>query len=278
MLTVALIAFREFLEAFLIVGVFLGISRKLQLKKEFEIIIAAVVGILFSLIVSTIVFIFGDYASSILTEKNAEMLSSYLQIFSGIFLVYVIFSLHDVLRRSRGMTLIKAHERLKQQRFDLSLFFTIVFLVLREGFEIALFTSSVSLFSIFLQNFIGLFIGLLAGSSIGILTFFAYVKFPVGKLFKTTEYMIMLLGAALVQNGLTEFLELRFGFHLGDILRLPVAFLPDKESLLGHLMQNLLGLDQELSIPRVAIMLAYIGIFYILFLRKRKASPVKATM
>lgn len=278
MLTVALIAFREFLEAFLIVGVFLGISRKLQLKKEFEIIIAAVVGIIFSLIVSTIVFIFGDYASSILTEKNAEMLNSYLQIFSGIFLVYVIFSLHDVLRRSRGMTLIKAHERLKQQRFDLSLFFTIVFLVLREGFEIALFTSSVSLFSIFLQNFIGLFIGLLAGSSVGILTFFAYVKFPVGKLFKTTEYMIMLLGAALVQNGLTEFLELRFGFHLGDILRLPVSFLPDKESLPGHLMQNLLGLDQELSIPRVAIMLAYIGIFYVLFLRKRKVSPVKATM
>ena len=37
MITTAVISFREFLEVFLIVGVFLGISRKLNLKKEFEI-------------------------------------------------------------------------------------------------------------------------------------------------------------------------------------------------------------------------------------------------
>lgn len=48
MITTAVISFREFLEAFLIVGVFLGISKKLNLKKEFEIgfILASMFGIL----------------------------------------------------------------------------------------------------------------------------------------------------------------------------------------------------------------------------------------
>ena len=49
MITTAVISFREFLEAFLIVGVFLGISRKLNLKKEFEIGLAVIIGIIFSL-------------------------------------------------------------------------------------------------------------------------------------------------------------------------------------------------------------------------------------
>ena len=41
MFTTAIIAFREFLEAFLIVGVFLGISKKLNLNKEREIAFAS---------------------------------------------------------------------------------------------------------------------------------------------------------------------------------------------------------------------------------------------
>ena len=92
-------------------------------------------------------------------RKNAELLESYLLIFSGLFIAYVVFSLHNVLRRSRRNTLTKAHQKLQQNVFDVSLFFTIIFLVLREGFEIALFTSSVSLFSAFILNFIGLILG-----------------------------------------------------------------------------------------------------------------------
>ena len=149
----------SFFEAFLIVGVFLGISRKLKLKKELEIGLAVLIGVILSLLLSTTTYAFGDHARNILTEKNAELLESYLLIFSGLFIAYVVFSLHNVLRRSRRNTLTKAHQKLQQNVFDVSLFFTIIFLVLREGFEIALFTSSVSLFSAFILNFIGLILG-----------------------------------------------------------------------------------------------------------------------
>jgi high-affinity iron transporter len=146
MITGALIAFREFLEAFLIVGVFLGISKKLNLKREKEIILAASVGILFSFILSIITYFFGDSARHVLTEERADMLESYLLIFSGVFIAYVMLSLHTTINRGRGKVLLSAHSKLKANTFDLSLFLTIVFLVIREGFEIVLFTAT-NLFS-----------------------------------------------------------------------------------------------------------------------------------
>src|SRR3989339_544660 len=189
MLTTGVVSFREFLEAFLIVGVFLGISKKLNLKKEFEIGLATGVGIILSLLLATGTYFFGAQVQSILTEKNAELLESYLMIFSGLFIAYVIFSLHNVMQRSRAGTLIKVKQKLNERVFDFSLLLTIVFLVFREGFEIALFTASTSLFSVFIQNFSGLMLGFVFATVLGIMTFFAYIKFPIKKVFKFTEYM-----------------------------------------------------------------------------------------
>ncbi len=275
MLATAIIAFREFLEAFLIVGVFLGISRKLKLKKELEIGLAATIGIIFSLALTTGTYIFGDRARTILTEKNADFLESYLLIFSGLFIAYVVFSLHDVIRRGRGQTLIAAHQKLQQNTFDLTLFFTIIFLVIREGFEVALFTASASLFSVFMQNFLGLLIGFASASILGLATFFAYIKFPIGRVFKATEYTIILLGASLVQNGITKLFETHLNMHLSEILSLPLSFLPDKDSLIGHILQSLLGIDRNFSLMRLALMIIYIGFIYLLFIKRRKAQMVK---
>ncbi len=268
MITTAVISFREFLEVFLIIGVFLGISRKLNLKKEFEIGLAAVIGIIFSLLLATGTYLFGNQVRGILTEKNAELLESYLMIFSGLFLAYVIFSLHNVLRHSRAGTLIKAHQKLQENAFDISLFFTIIFLVIREGFEIALFTASTSLFSVFIQNFVGLMLGFVSASVLGIMTFFAYIKFSIGKVFKITEYMIIILGASLVQNGITKLLKHGFSIDLSRILSFPLNFLPDKSSLIGHMMKSFIGLDREFSLAKLAIMVGYILIIYLIFLKK----------
>lgn len=268
MLATAIIAFREFLEAFLIVGVFLGISRKLKLVREVEIGFAASVGFIISLILATLTYLFGDFARGILTEERAEVLESYLLIFSGFFIAYVIFSLHNVFRRSRGGTLIQAHQKLQANAFDFSLFLTVVMLVVREGFEIALFTASTSLFSVFFQNFIGLILGFMGASFLGILTFLSYLKFSISKVFKVTEYMIILLGASLVQNGITELLEHSFNIHISDMLQLPMQFLPSEHSVVGHLLQSFVGVDNEFSLVRLGIMVIYFIIVYNLFMKK----------
>lgn len=270
MITTATISLREFLEAFLIIGVFLGISRKLKIKKEFEIVFAAFTGVILSLVLSTTIYIYGDRARGVLTRDRAELLESYLMIFSGFFLAYVIFSLHNILRRSRGGDIIKANSRLRKNSFNLSLFFTIIFLVFREGFEIALFTASSALFSEFMQNFIGLLIGFSLAAFLGISTFLAYVKFPINKIFKVTEYMVVLLGASMVQNGVTELVEQIFNIDLGRILSLPLTFLPEKESPAGHLIGSFIGLDRDFSLGRLIIMIIYITLIYFVFKKREK--------
>ncbi len=275
MISTTIISFREFLEAFLIVGVFLGISKKLKIKKEIEIGVAALVGILTSLLLSTIVYSFGDQARSVLNEKNAELLEGYLMIFSGFFLAYVIFSLHNILRRNQGGDIIFSHEKLRAHSFDFSLFSTITFLVFREGFEIALFTASSSLFSAFMQNFIGLIAGFIGASILGVATFAAYVKFPIAKVFKTTEYLIILLGASLVQNGLTEILEHGMNIELGKILSLPLKFLPEKSTVAGHFINSFFGIDREFSLSRLVIMLIYVLIIYLIFFKNRRLKNEK---
>ena len=270
MIATGVIAFREFLEAFLIVGVFLGISRKLRLKKELEIVCASILGIFLSFLLASITYFFGDSARSVLTERNADFLESYLMIFSGLFIAYVIFSLHDVLNKSRNGTLMKAQSKLQKNVFDISLFFTIVFLVIREGFEIALFTASTSLFSTFIQNMYGLSLGFAAAILLGATTFFAFIKFSIKKIFRATEYLIIILGASLVQNGVTTLFESHFDIHLSNILSIPLNFLPDKESVAGHMLKSFFGIDREFSFVKLFIMLLYIGIIYLIFLKKKR--------
>src|SRR3989344_1654331 len=190
MLTTLVISLREFLEVFLIIGVFLGIA------------------ISFMLPITT--FLLGDKARAVLSEKNAELLEGYLMIFSGFFIAYVIFSLHNFFALKRSKHIISAHQKLQKNIFDISLFLTIVFFIIREGFEIALFTATTSLFTKFLENLAGLFIGFTISSVLGVLTFLAYLKFPISKVFKITEYLIVILGASFVKNGFTELFEVYF--------------------------------------------------------------------
>jgi len=276
MLTTSIIAFREFFEAFLIVGMFLGLSRSLNLRKETEILLASGLGVALSMLGATGVYVFGDHARAIFTEQKADFLESYLLIFSGLFIAYVSFSLHGILSKKQLQKVQETKKFLQQEALNISLFLTILFLVVREGFEIALFTSSVSLFSAFMQNFIGLIVGFSVASAFGLLAYLAYTRFPLAKVFKATEYLIILLGAALTQNGITKLFETHFAIRLSDIGSLHLQFLPGEDSLAGHVLQGIVGVDSEFSLARLAIMLAYAALVYVLFIKKHEFESPKA--
>lgn len=144
--------------------------------------------------------------------------------------------------------MINAHKKLQNNAFDFSLFLTIILIVAREGFEIALFTASTSLFSTFIQNVYGLLIGFTSASVVGIATYITYVKFPIEKIFKTTEYIIVLLGASFVQNGATELLKHSFNINIGSILRFPLNFFLKEIQLLDTYYQLLLALIENLAL------------------------------
>src|SRR5258708_37148039 len=271
MFTTGIIGFREFLEAFLLVGIFLGVSKKLNLKKEKEIILATIIGMVFALLLNIGVFFLGDHTRNMVTENNADAIESYLQIFSGLFLIYVVFSLHQRMNQKRKQVLDKAKENIKKEIFDISLFLLIVFLIVREGFEIALFTASISLFSVFFQNLLGLLIGFIFAAIVGCSTFFAYTKFSVSKIYKATEYLIILLGASLFQTGVTKFLDTHFSVMLSNIGSFHLAFLPNEDSFIGSFLQGFFGVDSQFSIARLSIMILYVVAMYMLFLQKKNS-------
>ncbi len=274
MLTTLIISLREFLEVFLIIGVFLGISKKLNLKREREILLASLFGIAISFILPLLVFLFGDKAKAILSEDNAELLEGYLMVFSGFFIAYVVFSLHNFFVLKRSKLIIDAHQKLQKNIFDISLFLTIVFFIIREGFEIALFTATTSLFSKFMENLAGLLLGFTISSTVGIMTFLAYIKFPISKIFKFTEYMIILLGASFVKNGLSELFEVYFDIHLSRIIPINLNFLPAKSTFFGHMLKSITGIEQNFSLASSSIMTLYYFFIYLIFLRKRiKKTP-----
>ena len=268
MLPTFIISFREFLEAFLIIGVFLGISRKLKLKKEIEILLAAVSGIVVSILLSVVSFSVGSKASAILNEENAEILEAYLMIFSGIFIAYIVLSLHRFFALNRSKDVIGSHKKLQAGIFDLSLFLTIMFLVIREGFEIALFTATTSLFSTFMGNLSGLLLGFMSSFTNGILTYFTFLKFSINKIYKLTEHFIVLIGAAFVKNGLVELIEIYLKVNLKNILPITLNFLPEKSTFFGHMLNSFFGIEKNFSLPMLLFLIGYIFFVYFIFFKK----------
>ncbi len=258
MLTTATIALREFLEAFLIAGVFLGISKKLQLKKEKEIGLAIIIGTILSFLLPIASFYLSDKARIILNEKNAEILEGYLSLFSGAFLAYVIFSLDKFFARSRAKNILLSHKKLEEKRFDVALFLTLIFIILREGFEIALFTATTSLFSSFLNNLLGLLVGFVVAGIIGLLSFATTLKVAISKIYRITEYLIILLGASFVNRGIKELAEVYFNLEISKILSLTLPFLPEKSSVFGYLLYSFFSLERNLSLISILIVFSYI--------------------
>ncbi|SRR5258706_7478862 len=270
MLTTAIITFREFLEAFLLIGIFIGIDKKLNLEKKKEIISAACIGIFISLILPMIVFFLSNNLKNSFTEKNADIFEGYFLTFSGFFLAYVVFSLHKSMKNFRDKTITNVRSKMEQQIFDISLFFTIIFFIAREGFEVALLTATTSLFSSFWLNMVGLALGFVLSSIVGLSTVIAFIKFPIKKVFQFTEYIIVIMGAAMAMNGISILSRIYMNIYLYKYFPLPLQFLPNDSSIPGHLLKNVLGLQKDMGFIQVLLMAAYIIIVYMIFLKRNK--------
>ena len=273
MIATFILSFREFLEAFLLIGLFLGVSKKLNLGRTKEILLASGSGLLLSLSLPTLVFIFGSDAQKVLTEKNADLLEGYLLTFSGIFIAYVVFSMHKMMKETSKQWTNKIKTQLAEKEiFDITLFATIVFFIAREGFEIALLTATTSLFTVFAQNVLGLLLGFLGGAIIGLLVYFSLLKITVSKVFQIIEYAIVIFGAAMIKNGISNLVANYSKIRLEDLFPIHLSFLPSENTIFGHVVKNLFGFDKEFSIASLFIMAAYIVVMYFLFLHKKPGS------
>jgi high-affinity iron transporter len=250
MLASLVLAFREGLEASLIVGILLGYLRKIE-AKNYRRYVWLGVGLAAgaSLAVAIVIQLIGYQL-----EGRAE------ELFEGVVMLLAVGILTWMIFWMRFQAQAYArnfHEEISdaisrgQVRSLTSMAFLAVF---REGVELALFLSA----AVFLMNdgatLVGALGGLAAAVLVGVLVFLGSVRLDVRAFFKTTSVILLLFAAGLLAHGVHELQEAGvvpvFIEHLWD-----VNHLLDENSTLGELLKTLLGYNGN---PSLLEMVAYV--------------------
>jgi len=261
MFTTALISFREFLEAFIILGALVGASRSLKLREERSILMGGVFGTLITLTIAVAVFVAGSRLKLLLGETQRELFEGAVMVVSGLFLGLLAVSLHSLLHR-HAATRTPSRDRVA----DFSFMSSALLVTLREGMEIALFTAAPAMTSTFIENLGGLGMGLVIAGCVGGAAYALSLRFPHKRLFRFLEWLMTIMGSAFLGNGLLKLIPgLSAGALLGQTLPLP--FLPDTETFPGHFFKSLTGLSRQTEVTKLAIMAVYIIVIRYLTIR-----------
>ena len=199
MITTAIVTFRESLEALVIISILLGFSRKFKLKQELFIMLGALSGFIFSGILIVFSFIYFFKVRTLLPEEGLEMIEHIISIASGFLLIFITAVLHPLFSQHKNNHLESF--LIKKHTGGIPFLLTAFGLATLEGIEIILFTTSSSFTSSFANNVIGLLIGLTGALLASIIIYFTYLRIHLHKLFKITEYILIIFGIFLISKG-----------------------------------------------------------------------------
>jgi high-affinity iron transporter len=264
MFTTFSFAFREYLEVFLIIGVFYGISQKLAPKAVNYIKKASLLGVSIALLLPVLFFSIGTNIKQIITSANQELFEGFVMVASALLLAYVVISLHSFFNKHRSKTILETHKKLTEEVYDKTLFATIVLLIAREGLEIGLFTASTSLLTSFSYNMFGLLLGFVCAAIIGYAFNTALLRASVSRLFVFTQWVILVQGAALLQRGVAKLLEAFGIIDIAAVGSFALQFMPNDETFIGELIKAFTGLTPEYSVAKLCITLGYVAIVSLL--------------
>ena len=196
-----IIAFRECLEAALIVGIvytFLSKSNlNQQIKKMWYAVAAAVIASV------GVAFLLEYVNTSIQNESFAKLVESIFMYITAGFLLYVVFWL------SKSMASKDAVERLASEAAKStskwSIFILVFFAILREGFETVMFLFGSSLQSGF--SYLGFFSGIILACLIGYFIVVQGRRINLRPFFSVTSLFLVLFAAGMVAYGTHEMEE-----------------------------------------------------------------------
>ena len=273
MLASALITFREGLEAALIVGIVLGLLRKLGRADRSRpvwtgVLAAVVVSIAAGLALNALGVAFEGRAEEVF--EGAAMLLA-----AGV-LTWMIFWM---LRQGRQ---IQAELELDVRRAVTAsntwALFSLAFVaVVREGIETALFLTAAAFSATPAQTLVGGAAGLIVAVALGWLMFAAGRRLDVRAFFRVTGALLILFAAGLVAHGVHELQEAAVlpvvVEHVWDIN--PVL---DESGAVGTLLKALFGYNGNPSLLEVIAYIAYFGVVGIVgFWRGRALVPAVET-
>jgi high-affinity iron transporter len=264
MLAAALLAFREGLEAALIVGIVLSVLRRVERRDQERMVwLGAGLAALLSLAVGG-----GLYAMGIsLQGKAEEIFEGVAMLFAAGVLTWMIFWMNHQGQAIQGQLEHDVHRAAKgDSRWAIfSLAFVAVF---REGIELALFLTAAAFTTTAGATLVGGLLGLAAAGLAGWLIFATTTQLNVQMFFRVTSILLIVFAAGLVAHGVHELNEAGIippvVEHLWDTN--PVL---DETSDVGQVMKALFGYNGNPSLTEV---LAYVGywVVVVLALRHRK--------
>lgn len=256
MLPSFLITFREVIEASLIVATILGILIKLNQKKGVKTVwLATGAAALISLLFLGVGSFLGLKVQELYSGKTEGLIEGILMMTSAIFITWAVFFLHKYFARYKTHLIQKIKATVEQEEQE-GLFILVFTAVLREGFEIVLFLSTIY----FSSNPQSIFTGFLAGAggaflvSLGLFT--ATLRLPVFYAFRTTSILLILFAAGLLARGVHEFSEIGI---LPEVGRMTFAFIPDKASFAGDMLKAVFGITQKMDMIQLTLYGSYVA-------------------
>ena len=263
MVAAGLLAFREGLEAALILGIVLGVLRRLGRREQEKMVwLGAALAALLSLAVGL-----GLYAIGASFEGKAE------EVFEGVamllaagVLTWMVFWMN---RQGRAIQaeLEQGVQRAAAEGGGWAVFSLAFLAVFREGIELALFMIAAAFTASAAAVVLGGVAGLAASAVAGWLLFASTKRLNVQAFFRITSILLIVFAAGLVAYGVHELNEAgiipAIVEHVWDLN--PIL---DENSGIGQILKALFGYNGNPSLTEV---LAYIGYWVVVLLALRRA-------
>lgn len=235
MLAAAVIVFREILEAALIVSVVLAALRGVKGARR------TVLGGISAGAVGALVLAYAiAHMAELFSGSGQELFGAAI-----LFSVVGLLAWHIVWMQSHGRALVQdmraTCDAVSSGQKSLLVLGTVIALaVLREGAEIVLFMQGMIAAGNATQVFLGFVLGLVAGILAGAVIYWGFAVLPIGKLFSSTNALLMLIAAGMAAKGAGKLIESGYLPPLYENVWDSSAILSEK-SLLGEFLGTLVG-------------------------------------
>lgn len=269
MLPAFLITFREIVEVSLIVATILGILVKLNQRKSIKVVwLAAGLAFCVSILLLGLGSLFGLKAQALYSGKTEKFIEGLLMIVSAVFITWAVFFLHTYFSRYK-VHLLKKIKKIVEQQEQKGLFILVFTAVLREGFEIVLFLTTIYFSSNPQSIFIGFIAGVAGGLLISLALFGATIKMPVHAAFKTTSILLILFSAGLLARGAHELAEAGL---LPAMNTITLLFVPQTGTFAADMIKAIFGVTQKMDIVQLSLYAGYtFSMGWYVLLRKNQA-------
>jgi high-affinity iron transporter len=274
MLGALIIVFREVIEAGLIVGIVLAVTRGLPGSR---LVIAA--GVLAGVVGASLVAGFAGAIGEALAGNGQEVFNA-----SILLIAVVMLTWHNVWMASHGRELAADVKRVGEavragSKSIFALGVVCAVAVMREGSEVALFMYGLVAAggSTMAELVIGSLLGLAAGVGVTALTYLGLAAIPQRRLFAVTTALISLLAAGLAAQAVLFLQQAGVLTMLSQTAWDTSAVLSDT-SLFGRVLHTLIGYSDQPSVLQVVVYAATLAIIVLLTktVGSRRTAPVKA--